>query len=156
MQNKLKILVTGSEGFLGKHTFRHLTKQGHSVVGIHLDIFKNGLPTENFDVMFHFAAFVGGRKGIDGNLYRITKNIELDRIVVEWAETHVGKIIYPSSCAAYPKALQTQQGTPMREDMIGGEPFDMYGMSKLAVECMLKFAKVNSHIIRPFTIYGPG
>ena len=156
MQNKLKILVTGSEGFLGKHTVRHLTKQGHSVVGIHLDIFKNGLPTENFDVMFHFAAFVGGRKGIDGNLYRITKNIELDRIVVEWAETHVGKIIYPSSCAAYPKALQTQQGTPMREDMIGGEPFDMYGMSKLAVECMLKFAKVNSHIIRPFTIYGPG
>ena len=39
---------------------------------------------------------------------------------------------------------------------MGGETFDMYGMSKLAAECMLKFAKVKSHIIRPFTIYGPG
>ena len=156
MQNKLRILVTGSEGFLGRHTVRYMTDQGHKVVGIDQDIFKDGLPNENFDVMFHFAAFVGGRKGIDSNLYLITKNIDLDRIVVEWAETHVGKIIYPSSCAAYPKALQTQQGTPMREDMAGGETFDMYGMSKLAAECMLKFANVKSHIMRPFTIYGPG
>lgn len=156
MQNKLRILVTGSEGFLGRHTVRYMTEQGHKVVGIDQDIFKDGLPDENFDVMFHFAAFVGGRKGIDSNLYLITKNIDLDRIVVEWAETHVGKIIYPSSCAAYPKALQTQQGTPMREDMAGGETFDMYGMSKLAAECMLKFANVKSHIMRPFTIYGPG
>ena len=156
MQNKLRILVTGSEGFLGRHTVRYMTEQGHEVVGIDQNIFKDGLPNENFDVMFHFAAFVGGRKGIDSNLYLITKNIELDRIVVEWAETHVGKIIYPSSCAAYPKALQTQQGTPMREDMAGGETFDMYGMSKLAAECMLKFANVKSHIMRPFTIYGPG
>jgi GDP-L-fucose synthase len=44
----------------------------------------------------------------------------------------------------------------MREDMAGGDTFDMYGMSKLAAECMLKFAKVKSHIMRPFTIYGPG
>lgn len=156
MQSKLRILVTGSEGFLGRHTVRYMTEQGHKVVGIDQDIFKDGLPDQNFDVMFHFAAFVGGRKGIDSNLYLITKNIELDRIVVEWAETHVGKIIYPSSCAAYPKALQTQQGTPMHEDMMGGETFDMYGMSKLATECMLKFANVKSHIMRPFTIYGPG
>ena len=40
--------------------------------------------------------------------------------------------------------------------MAGGATFDMYGMSKLAAECMLKFAKVKSHIMRPFTIYGPG
>jgi len=156
MQNKFKILVTGSAGFLGKHTVRYMTEQGHKVVGIDQDIFKDGLPDQRFDVLIHFAAYVGGRKGIDSNLYLITKNIELDRIVVEWAETHVGKIIYPSSCAAYPKALQTQQGTPMREDMVGGETFDMYGMSKLAAECILKYANVKSHIMRPFTIYGPG
>ena len=158
MHNKFKILVTGSTGFLGGHTCRHLEKQGHSVTGLDIDqdIFKQGLPNERFDVLIHFAAYVGGRKGIDNNLYRITKNIELDRRVIEWAETHVDKVIYPSSCAAYPKSLQTQEGTPMREDMAGGDPFDMYGMSKLAAECMLKFAKVKSHVMRPFTIYGPG
>lgn len=158
MTKKLKILLTGSKGFLGRHTYRYMQEQGHTVKGIDIDqdIFKHGLPDERFDVLIHFAAYVGGRKGIDNNLYRITKNIELDRQVIEWAETHVDKIIYPSSCAAYPKSLQTQEGTPMQEDMAGGDPFDMYGMSKLATECMLKFAKVKSHIMRPFTIYGPG
>ena len=155
MQNKLKILVTGSEGFLGGHTCRYMQEQGHTVTGIDIDkdIFRYGLPDQRFDVLIHFAAYVGGRKGIDNNLYRITKNIELDRQVIQWAETHVDRMIYPSSCAAYPRALQTQQGTPMHESMMGGETFDM---SKLAAECMLKFAKVKSHIIRPFTIYGPG
>jgi GDP-L-fucose synthase len=154
----MKILVTGSEGFLGTHTVSHLRNKGHSVTEIDMDrdIFKHGLPNQRFDVLIHFAAYVGGRKGIDNNLYKITKNIELDSQVIQWAETHVDKMIYPSSCAAYPKKLQTQQGTPMHEDMMGGETFDMYGMSKLATECMLKFAKVKSHIIRPFTIYGPG
>ena len=154
----MKILVTGSEGFLGTHTVSYLRDKGHSVTDIDMDrdIFKHGLPDQKFDVLIHFAAYVGGRKGIDNNLYRITKNIELDRQVIQWAETHVDRMIYPSSCAAYPKAQQTQQGTPMHEDMMGGETFDMYGMSKLATECMLKFAKVKSHIMRPFTIYGPG
>jgi len=158
MQDKFKILVTGSEGFLGGHTCRYMQEQGHTVTGIDIDkdIFRYGLPDQRFDVLIHFAAYVGGRKGIDNNLYRITKNIELDRQVIQWAETHVDRMIYPSSCAAYPKALQTQQGTPMHESMMGGETFDMYGMSKLAAECMLKFAKVKNHIIRPFTIYGPG
>lgn len=158
MENRLRILVTGSAGFLGAHTYRYMQEQGHSVTGIDIDkdIFKHGLPDQNFDILFHFAAFVGGRKGIDSNLYRIAKNIELDRQVIRWAESHVDKIIYPSSCAAYPKHLQTQHGTPMSEHMAGGETFDMYGMSKLAAECMLKFANIKSHIMRPFTIYGPG
>lgn len=153
----MKILITGSAGFLGGHTLNYFLKKGYSVTGIDREQnIHNGLPNENFDVLFHFAAYVGGRKGIDNNLWSIAENIELDRLTFKWAEDHVGKIIYPSSCAAYPKSLQTQAGTPMREDMAGGKTFDMYGMSKLASECMLKFAKVKSHIIRPFSIYGPG
>lgn len=153
----MKILITGSKGFLGKHTLNYFAKQGHEVTGIDKEsnIF-DGLPDATFDVLFHFAAFVGGRKGIDNNLFEIAKNIELDRQVIQWAETHVRKMIYPSSCAAYPKKLQVDGGVRMREDMIGGEPFDMYGMSKLASETMLKFSQVSAHIIRPFTIYGPG
>ena len=151
-----KILVTGSKGFLGGHTIRYMQDQGHTVTGIDQDIFKDGLPNEHFDVMFHFAAFVGGRKGIDNNLYKVARNIDLDRITFEWAETHVNKLIYPSSCAAYPKSLQTQHGTPMREDMAGGEAFDIYGMTKLMAEAMLRFSKIPCHIMRPFTIYGPG
>ena len=153
----MKILITGANGFLRSHTFEYFKKHGHNVITLDKEqnILK-GLPNENFDVLFHFAAFVGGRKGIDNNIWTIAQNIEIDRLTFKWAETHVGKIIYPSSCAAYPKALQTQQGTPMREDMVGGETFDMYGMSKLTSETMLKFCNVKSQIMRPFTIYGPG
>ena len=68
--NKLKILISGSDGFLGRHTTRHMQEKGHEVVGINKDIFEYGLPNEKFDVMFHFAAFVGGRKGIDNNFFR--------------------------------------------------------------------------------------
>lgn len=154
--NKLKILISGSDGFLGRHTTRHMQEKGHEVVGINKDIFEYGLPNEKFDVMFHFAAFVGGRKGIDNNFFRVAKNIELDRITFKWAEKHIGKLIYPSSCAAYPKSLQTQHGTPMREDMVNGDPYDIYGMTKQVSEFMLKSVNVRSHIIRPFSVYGPG
>ena len=157
MFKTLKILVTGSDGFLGRNAVQHLQEQGHTITGIDQDQnILQGLPNKDFDVLFHFAAFVGGRKGIDNNLWGIAQNIEIDRLTFQWAEQHVGKIIYPSSCAAYPRYLQTQAGTPMREDMAGGDAFDMYGMSKLTSECMLKFARVKSHVIRPFSIYGPG
>ena len=108
MKKTLKILVTGSDGFLGRHTVRHLQEQGHTITGIdrHQNILQ-GLPNKDFDVLFHFAAFVGGRKGIDNNLWGIAQNIEIDRLTFQWAEQHVGKIIYPSSCAAYPRHLQT-------------------------------------------------
>ena len=150
----MKILVTGADGFLGSNTVKHLRQQGYTVTA-HVQDVRNSLPYEKFDVLYHFAAFVGGRKGIDNNIWNIAENIEIDRCTFRWAERFCGKIIYPSSCAAYPAALQTQSGTPMKEDTPDGEPFDIYGMSKLAAECMLKNMSIPSHVMRPFTIYGP-
>ena len=151
----MKILITGADGFLGSNTVRYLLKKGYNVTAHTQDV-RQSLPYETFDVLYHFAAFVGGRKGIDNNLWSIAENIEIDRCVFKWAEQFCGKIIYPSSCAAYPAAMQSQQGVPMSEDTPDGEPFDMYGMSKLAAECMLKQMTIPSHVMRPFTIYGPG
>ena len=46
MQNKLKIIVTGSEGFLGKPTVTRLRSKGHLVAtrDMEWNIFENGLP----------------------------------------------------------------------------------------------------------------
>ena len=151
----MKILVTGADGFLGSNAVRYLKERGYNVTAYTQDV-KYNMPYETYDVLYHFAAFVGGRKGIDNNLWNIAENIEIDRLTFKWAEQFCGKIIYPSSCAAYPAALQTQAGTPMSEDTPDGETFDMYGMSKLAAECMLKQMTIPSHVMRPFTIYGPG
>ena len=79
----MKILVTGSKGFLGTHTVRHFEAKGHTVHGIDQDIFIDGMPEDHYDVLFHFAAHVGGRKGIDNNLYKVTRNIELDLSLIQ-------------------------------------------------------------------------
>ena len=151
----MKVLVTGADGFLGRNTVAYLKNKGHEVTPFTQNV-KTNLPYETFDAVFHFAAFVGGRKGIDNNHWLITENIELDRITFMWAEQFCKKIIYPSSCAAYPLRLQQYPNTPMQEDDFGEKTFDLYGLSKLVAESMLQKLKIPVHVIRPFSIYGPG
>jgi GDP-L-fucose synthase len=152
----MKIIVTGAGGFLGSHTVKYFRDKGHDVTAFTQDVRRN-LPYERFDCIFHFAAFVGGRKGIDNNRWLITENIEIDRITFKWAEEWCKKIIYPSSCAAYPTYLQEQPNTPMQEDQFGNaQTFDLYGLSKVTAEAMLKTLTIPVMVMRPFTIYGPG
>jgi len=152
----MKVLITGADGFLGSNTVRYLKEKGHDVTPFTQDVTRN-LPYERFDCLYHFAAFVGGRKGIDNNKWLITKNIEIDRITFKWANEFCKKIIYPSSCAAYPTHLQEVPNTPMHEEQFGNlETFDLYGLSKLVAESMLKTLDIPVHVMRPFSIYGPG
>jgi GDP-L-fucose synthase len=151
----MKIIVTGAGGFLGSHAVKYFRDKGHDVTAFTQDVRRN-LPYERFDCIFHFAAYVGGRKGIDNNHWLITENIELDRITFKWAEEFCSKIVYPSSCAAYPLRLQQAPNTPMQEDDFGEKTFDLYGLSKLVAESMLKKLSIPVMIMRPFSIYGPG
>jgi len=152
----MKVIVTGAGGFLGRNTVEYLHHKGHEVTAFTQDVRRN-LPYERFDCIFHFAAYVGGRKGIDNNKWLITENIELDRKTFQWAEEWCKKIIYPSSCAAYPLSLQATTDTPMHEEQFGSsKTFDLYGLAKIVAESMLKTIDIPVHVIRPFSIYGPG
>ena len=150
----MNILVTGSDGFLGKHTVQYLYSKGHAVTAHNTDVL-NGLPKHAYDVVFHFAAYVGGRKGIDNNTWLVAKNIEIDRTVFEWAETHCGKIVYPSSCAAYPLWTQKSTNITMKENLPLDSVYDIYGLSKVTSERMLEYTKTKSDIVRIFSSYGP-
>ena len=88
----MKVLITGADGFLGSNTARYLKEKGHDVTAFTQDVRRN-LPYERFDCLYHFAAFVGGRKGIDNNKWLITENIEIDRITFKWADEFCKKII---------------------------------------------------------------
>lgn len=152
----MKVLVTGAGGFLGSHTVNHLRNKGHNVVAYTQDV-AQGLPYEHFDVVIPFAAYVGGRKGIDNNKWLIARNIELDRLTFAWAEKFCKSIIYPSSCAGYPLYLQELPNTFMYEEQFGiSKTFDLYGLSKIVAENMLKTTNILVHIVRPFSVYGPG
>ena len=173
----MKILVTGSSGFLGSHAVTHYRQQGHSVIGIDLiasattDIVAD-LTTyiseyqTQFDLLFHFAATVGGRKNIETNYLSMIHNIELDRVVFKWAIDHVPHIVYPSSSAVYQVNCQTTQNFPLTESLIDfetnciGVSDHLYGWCKLTAERMLwqihQSTNLQIHIVRPFSGYGPG
>jgi len=151
----MKILITGSNGFFGRHAVEYLKSKGHNITAYNEDI-RKGLPKDTFDAILPFAAKLGGRKGMTEKIWNVTGNIELDRITFQWAEKHCGKIIYPSSCAVYPTHLQKHANIPIKEDTVtSNETFDMYATTKLVAERMLEHMNIPVHIVRPFSVYGP-
>lgn len=78
----MKVLVTGSDGFLGRHAMRTFLQLGHDVQGVDIqsgtdcrDVFASDT---YFDIVLHFAAIVGGRATIDGNPLAVAQTIALD------------------------------------------------------------------------------
>ncbi|MGY6562421.1 MAG: NAD-dependent epimerase/dehydratase family protein [Luteibaculaceae bacterium] len=125
---------------------------------------KYALPTEIFDGIFHFAAIVGGRSKIDGDPMMVALDLSIDAEFFYWiCRTKQGKVLYPSSSAAYPVNLQTENNTlQLKESDIDfnnmGAPDMTYGWSKLTGEYLAKIAAQHygAHItcIRPFSGYG--
>lgn len=169
-----RILITGHEGFVGRHLLSHYNRPGFEVVGVDsassntdwMELFRRG-PNLQFDAVFHCAAFVGGRRGIDGSpAYLHTYNTMLDAALFTWAlDAKPGRIVYFSSSAAYPMWAQDMNVDrdwfcPMREDYINFDdlmlPETSYGLSKLHGEQMAASVRsvVPVTILRPFSGYG--
>ena len=115
----MKVLVTGSTGFIGSHLCRALIEKGHSVRAFHRstsnlrllqdlpvehalgdltqpDTIKNAV--EGMDIIFHTAALLGPRAEA-GAMYAVT--VEGTRLLLNAAEAAgVNRVIYTSSAAA--------------------------------------------------------
>jgi nucleoside-diphosphate-sugar epimerase len=163
----MDVLITGSEGFVGKY-FRD-NFDGHNVTGIDIktgtdcrDFFKK--EDKQYDLVIHLAAIVGGRESIEGRPMAVADNLSIDSEFFQWClKTKPHKIVYFSSSAAYPiwkqseDAKRTLEDTRLKEIDINLEMFalpDMtYGWSKLTGEYLAQFVP-NVHIFRPFSGYG--
>ncbi len=170
----MKILITGHQGFVGRHFVKKLSqKSSNRVIGLDLkngqdcrDFFKSDdSPKKSWDLVIHLAAIVGGRQTIEHDPIAVATDLAIDADFFNWAVRHQPKkIVYYSSSAAYPIDLQTkeQQGRKLIETDINlkmlGEPDFTYGWSKLTGEMLANHA-VNSYgldisVFRPFSGYG--
>ncbi|MDE3097771.1 MAG: NAD-dependent epimerase/dehydratase family protein, partial [Chloroflexota bacterium] len=170
-------LVTGSEGFIGRHVRQSLERDGYAVFACDLrervypgdcrDVFRHEIDgcRLTFDLVVHCAALVNGRETIDGNPATVAAyNLQLDAAMFEWAlRARPGRIVYLSSSAAYPVRLQGGGSFGTARPLMEGRPGlphladQTYGYVKavgerLAVE--VRAAGVPVTVVRPFSGYG--
>lgn len=171
-------LVTGSDGFVGRHFVNHLADTDWDVTSIDIQVdalnfFKH--VTTQFDLVVHAAAMAANRKGIDFHKNAFPYNVMLDSSMLNWAyRTAQQHVVYLSSCAVYPKVLTTHMMTKrLHEDFVGYDqfhlsnifplgvdptPLDRYGWAKLIGEHMARAVNEAGGtfvtVVRPFSGYG--
>ncbi len=119
---------------------------------------------DKFADVFHFAAIVGGRAMIDGDPMTVALDLSIDAEFFFWlCRYKPGRVLYPSSSAAYPVNLQTaSHAIALSESDIDfnnmGQPDMTYGWAKLTGEYLAhiaaKYYGVKVTCIRPFSGYG--
>lgn len=144
---QMKILITGSSGFVGNHLTNYLSEK-HEIVSYDLkegkDIFNQKLLNKNLkgvDVVIHLAAFVSGIESWERpEEYLINNGLGTHKIIRSSIENGVKRIIIFSSAAVY------------------GKPLTPYGASKLWAEAISSVYRdqIETIIVRPFNIYGVG
>jgi nucleoside-diphosphate-sugar epimerase len=160
----MKILITGHKGFVGRNFVKALPDS--DITGIDLkdgndcrDFFKSN--TEQFDLVIHLAAIVGGRATIEGEPLSVATDLSIDAEFFNWVQSTKPKnVVYFSSSAAYPIDLQTthRRNRLAEHDLNLDEvrnPDLTYGWAKLTGEYLAQFVTdSNVFIFRPFSGYG--
>jgi UDP-glucose 4-epimerase len=138
----MKILVTGSEGFVGKHVVNIARDRGHEVVeldkkrtdffALEMDILRGGFDNylETYDAIIHLAAYIDIKESFEDPFKYVANNLtQLERY-----RSYKGRFVFASSAAVY------------------GD-FSPYGYTKRLGEAMLP---KNSISLRMFNPFGPG
>ena len=179
----MKILVTGSSGFIGFHLTKRLIQDGHLVVGIdnHNDYYDVSLKElrnkellcknfkfyecdinnikineKNFDAVINLAAQAGVRVSPKKQFLYKHSNVNGFKSVVNFClENKITKLIYASSSSVY----SDENSEKFLEDYSILEPKSIYGSSKLSNEIHASELsnKENLSIVglRFFSVYGP-
>lgn len=167
-----KILVTGSNGFIGQHLVIALEKQGHNIVRADktdgLDLTKRkiveNLPDVN--IVIHLAAYNGTKNFYKKPLDVIRHSVLPTQYLIDRYAGKVERFIFSGTCESYAGAidlfdwpLPTDETVPLVVSDVTN-PRWSYGGSKIVNELQILAAKnqLNQEytIIRYHNIYGPG
>lgn len=163
----MKILITGHMGFVGRSFLRYFGDK-HEITGVDLkkgndcrDFFKQS--TQQFDLIIHLAAIVGGRETIENEPLSVATDLSIDSEFFNWViKTKQPRVVYFSSSAAYPVHLQHPElKYHLKESDIDLDdirlPDYTYGWAKLTGEYLAKFVREQGtkvYVFRPFSGYG--
>jgi len=160
----MRILLTGSAGFVGTRLTRALRRAGHEVLGIDLrapasdrgalcadllDVAPGSLPP--FDVCFHLASQVGGflhnserHELVDVESALVAQALRLCR------SAGCRRLIYTSSIAVFEAS-----GTFAAGPLTTRDQRTPYACAKAAAEALIEEALDEFAIVRPTNIFGP-
>ena len=163
----MRILITGSRGFIGRNLSNYLGEKGYEVIGvdvaegadIRLDVSDYGecskklLPLE-FDAVIHLAAIVSIPKSLDDphRCFEVNSFGTLNMLEIA-ARKKVHRFIYASSANVYgvPVELPVTERTPLN-------PRTPYDYSKVVseklIECYSKVRGVKAVIFRNWKLFG--
>lgn len=147
----MKILISGSTGFIGTYLHDHLKKGGHEIIGLSQkgkykwNLLDNDTPDylekDFFDVLIHLASFAHERRDTK-KVY--DQNIKMTRNLVNSIKNKCKFIIFFSSTSVYNEAS-------FKEDIKCTDlaiPYTFYGKSKLHDELIIQELGIPYAIIR--------
>lgn len=171
-----QILVTGSQGTLGRKLVAELKRRGHNVWGcdlhhgekneIRADVSEWRQVERAFDsvrptVVFHLAAEFGRNNGQEYYEQLWRSNVVGTRNVIEACIHHDAHMVFASSSEAYGLTAETNEY--LHEDVLLTQVpnfHNEYALSKWTNEKQIQIASQNSNLkattLRFFNAYGPG
>jgi len=155
----MKILVSGASGFIGSRLLKALEKDGHDVDNYDLvngddirDKFKldEKFLKGNYDVVMHLAAIAGTARSDEFPDEYISTNIGGTNNIVKLCKKYnVKHLIHFSS-----SSVVAGNKNKLSKEIDPYNPVNIYGVTKVAGELIVKKSGVNYTIVRPFTVYG--
>jgi UDP-glucose 4-epimerase len=169
MNDKTTVLVTGSDGFVGRHLVPYLAQRGYRVIAAsraaarfeNPDIRGIALPDlsqpfdwqpllQQCDVAVHLAGIA--HKTVPDDLHDRVNHLATAELARAAARCDIKHLVLISSIAA-------QSGVSSDRELTEDDPpqpVNAYGRSKLAAEAAVRAAGVPFTILRPVAIYGEG
>ncbi len=158
-----RVVVTGANGFLGRHLVGAAAREGAAVLGVVREagagqasmasILAEPSLLDGADVLVHAAA-IRHRHDATASAYQAS-NVDLVESLLRAAAGRVGRFVHVSSVGVYgfPRALPVTEGSPFA-------PRTLYSQTKIEAEKLVtRLAKALGlpyTIVRPTIIYGPG
>ncbi|MDG6997833.1 MAG: GDP-mannose 4,6-dehydratase [Nitrososphaerota archaeon] len=165
----MKVLITGANGFVGKHLSRYLKSKGFDTIGLDItdgtdlkgditnkDYIFNELSKHNFDSVIHLAALADIKKTTEDpySTYNVNCFGTLNLLELA-ARKNVERFLYASSANVY--------GVPAERPATEATPFNPrlpYDYSKVVSETLVRsyfvHKKLKIAITRSWLLFGEG